>query len=295
MDLIKCDKCGEMYSTSYRRCPFCEEDEHPRKLKPRTARGASTKKKAQSARGGLILALVIVLGILSWYIFGDRVMEHIRPEQPPVDPNPISEAEPPERDPDDPFVDPAGTDPGNPDEPGSGTPGPDVDVSNAKLNREDFTLSGAGATFQMEVSGTEAVPVWSIENPNVATVSSTGLITTLANGDTRVLAQVGERTLECVVRVRNAGSTAAVPGNTAQPGTSDVSAATLSSKDFTARVGEKVQLRVRGTDAAVTWSSGNSSVATVSSDGLVTGVGSGKTTVYAKVGSRTLECIVRIK
>lgn len=291
MDLIKCDKCGEMYSPSYRRCPFCEEDEHPRRAKPRTSRGTSTKKHAQSARGGLIVALSIVLLILSWYFFGDKLIERIRPEQPSVEPDPTEEVTAPERDPSDPFFDPnaePGTEPGD-EVP---TPDPDVDVSNAKLNRTDFTLSGKGATFQMEVSGTEATPVWSIENENVATVSDTGLITTVANGDTTVFAQVGARKLECIVRVRNAGTAAEANPNS---GTSSVSGAYLSSKDFTAKPGEKVQLRVRGTDASVSWSVGNSSVATVSADGLVTGVARGTTTVYAKVGDRTLECIVRIK
>ena len=27
MSLIKCPKCGEMFSDSYKTCPFCEEDE----------------------------------------------------------------------------------------------------------------------------------------------------------------------------------------------------------------------------------------------------------------------------
>ena len=26
MKLIKCPKCGEMYSGSYKTCPFCQED-----------------------------------------------------------------------------------------------------------------------------------------------------------------------------------------------------------------------------------------------------------------------------
>ena len=29
MDLIKCPVCGEKYSSSYRRCPFCEEEDRP--------------------------------------------------------------------------------------------------------------------------------------------------------------------------------------------------------------------------------------------------------------------------
>lgn len=31
MDLIKCPDCGEMFSSSYPRCPFCEEDA-PRRI-----------------------------------------------------------------------------------------------------------------------------------------------------------------------------------------------------------------------------------------------------------------------
>ena len=27
MSLIKCPKCGEMFSDSYKTCPFCQEDE----------------------------------------------------------------------------------------------------------------------------------------------------------------------------------------------------------------------------------------------------------------------------
>ena len=27
MSLIKCKKCGEMFSDSYKTCPFCEEDD----------------------------------------------------------------------------------------------------------------------------------------------------------------------------------------------------------------------------------------------------------------------------
>ena len=33
MNLLKCPRCGEEYSPSYRRCPFCEEGDHPRKIK----------------------------------------------------------------------------------------------------------------------------------------------------------------------------------------------------------------------------------------------------------------------
>ena len=64
MDLLKCPRCGEEYSPSYRRCPFCEEGDHPRKIKYNSSkqsggRRVSDKKQTQSVRG----AMAAVLGM----------------------------------------------------------------------------------------------------------------------------------------------------------------------------------------------------------------------------------------
>ena len=51
MKLIKCPKCGEMYSDSYRTCPFCQEDEA---LKGRAAaprRKVTRRRRAPSILG----------------------------------------------------------------------------------------------------------------------------------------------------------------------------------------------------------------------------------------------------
>ena len=80
MDLIKCPICGEEYSPSYPSCPFCEEDsEEPRKIGFHTNHSThhvADKRKARSARGGLIVVLIVVLALMSWYLFGSRVIEH---------------------------------------------------------------------------------------------------------------------------------------------------------------------------------------------------------------------------
>ncbi len=74
MDMIKCPECGELYSSSYKRCPFCEEDgDSPRMIAYRPRRHIAARSKAQSARGGLIVVLLLVLGLLSWYLFGDEI------------------------------------------------------------------------------------------------------------------------------------------------------------------------------------------------------------------------------
>ena len=59
MDMIKCPECGELYSSSYKRCPFCEEDgDSPRMIAYRPRRHIAARSKAQSARGAMIVVLL---------------------------------------------------------------------------------------------------------------------------------------------------------------------------------------------------------------------------------------------
>ena len=290
MDLIKCPRCGELYSSSYRRCPFCEEEDRPRKVSRRGGHHVSEKKQTHSARGPLLAVLVVVLVVLSWYLFGGKFMERIQNDRntPPENVDPVpTDPDTPDLSGDDSNADPAPVDPDDPAPPVLDDPDPaTVDVSGAKLNREDFTLN-AGESFQMSVTGTAASPVWSVKDTAVASVSESGLVKGVSAGDTSVYAKVGERTLECIVRVRGSAS-----GTTT---TVDVSGAKLNKTDFTISVGEKTQLKVAGTTAGVSWSVGNNSIASIGTDGTVTGLKAGTTTAYAKVGSKTLECIVRVK
>lgn len=324
MDLIKCPICGEMYSPSYRRCPFCEEEERPARVsyrsRSRGARAADNKKrKSRSARGGLIAALIVVLGIMTWYIFSDKIMPHIIPASP--DPTPGQDIV---SDPviEDPFYDPAVTepvtDPAATDDP-TPAPDPEADLTNAKLNRTDFTLNAAGETFQMQVSGVDVQPRWSVDDENVATIDADGTVHAVGGGNTTIHANYREKALDCIVRVKGpayvppvtvtpeqptVSTEPAIPTEPATPTepaeptpatTVDVSNARLSTTDFTAKVGERVQLRVTGTEAKPAWSIADSSIATIDENGLIKGVARGKTTAYAKVGDRTLECIVRIQ
>ena len=74
MDLIKCPLCGEMYSSTYPRCPFCEEEDKTEQNTEQMYQGGD-QKKALSARGGMILAVLLVLLLLSWYLFGDAIVK----------------------------------------------------------------------------------------------------------------------------------------------------------------------------------------------------------------------------
>ena len=250
MDLIRCPQCGEQYSSSYPRCPFCEEedDSGSRRLKYRPKRHIADRQKAQSARGGLIVVLVAVLALLSWYLFGDNIARGDKTGE-AKDPPPPQSGEPavPSSNPNasDPFFEASGggeDDPPGPNDPsgaGEDVPGieppqppanENVDVSGARLNRDDFTLGYEGEKFTIKLSGTEAAPTWSIDNPNVATIAADGTVKAVANGNTTVHCKVGSRDLVCTVRVRNTGKTAAeadapmvaepiVPTEPAAPGT----------------------------------------------------------------------------
>ena len=64
--------------------------------------------------------------------------------------------------------------------------------------------------------------------------------------------------------------------------------------DCTIRMSDSIQLILRGTDAAVTWSSEDTSVVTVSADGKLKPVKAGTANVTASVGGATVRCVVRI-
>ena len=298
MDLEKCPRCGEEYSSSYRRCPFCEEEDRPRKVKSkmRSGRRVTEKKKTYSGRSALIIILLLVLALLTWVLFGEKIVARFgKPEEQKP---PVENVTPPTEVNDDPFYDPSvgdgtgdGTDVLDPDaaEPPSVDAPPtdaNTDVSSAKLSSEDFTLS-VGESAQLKVTGTDAAVTWSSKDPTVAVVGSSGLVTAINPGTATITATVGGKTLEGIVRVKSAEG---APG----PNT-DASNAALNKTDFTASVGESVTLKVTGTDAAVTWSIDDSSVASISGSGVVKGIKSGKTKAHAVVGGKTLTCVVRIK
>ena len=149
------------------------------------------------------------------------------------------------------------------------------------LNKTNVTLTSKGSTVQLSarVSPSDAenknVTWWSTE-PSVATVSSSGLVTAVGNGTTIIAVETvsGGQMATCKITVSIA------PTGVSLNKTSD----TLTTK------GETTQLTamVSPSNAAnknVTWKSSDTSVATVSSTGLVTAVGNGTATITATTNS----------
>lgn len=309
MSLIKCPKCGEMFSDSYKTCPFCEEDEAYYSGKLRKSRGRraaeSRRRKAPSILGPVaVIVLILLAALVVWLIFGDQIKEAITGEKPPV------------------------TDVDKPDDT-IDKPDDTPVTPTISLNRTVLVLN-VGDKDELKVNGTEDTVEWSSSAPTVASVNSTGEVTALTKGNAVITAEVNGESVTCTVTVRDESdapdngtdtpdnnSTTTKPNNSNKPSTGSVDVSKLKLKltmgewvstiespnsdgnfEITSVHGEEWTLAVDGTTAAVTWSaeSGNS-VATVSGDTLkVTGSSSGRyTTITGKVGDATIKLVVRIR
>mgnify|MGYP000342789514 CR=1 FL=1 len=163
MKLIKCPKCGEMYSDSYRTCPFCQEDEA---LKGRAApprRKVTRRRRAPSILGpAMVLVVVLAAVLVGVLLFGGKGNAE-KPDDPAV-------VEP----------DPAPTTPLT------------LDQTTLNLNQAE--------TATLTVTGAEDV-LWTSSDTNVATVDDTGLVTAVAKGKTILKATVGDQSVSCFVIV----------------------------------------------------------------------------------------------
>ena len=287
-----CQNCGEEYSDTYKKCPFCEEDEairHGRPLRRQGGKRLETQRRSNGGAGGVMLLLtgVIILGALAYVFFGDKIAGTMGIRSDPEELGFITGED--------------GEDSGAPEEePPDDTPLPEASFT---LSQSAMTLA-AGETAMLTVSGTENEVTWVSSDEAVAVVEN-GIVTAIAGGTATISAVVEGESTACSVEVQGepAPYNPVSPdapidsGSTDSTGSSPSSAAlTLSTTDFSIRPGETpVTLKVSGTDSKVTWASKDTSIATVSENGVVTRVSSGTTTITATVDGQVLECIVRCK
>lgn len=243
MDLIKCPRCGEEYSPSYRKCPFCEEGDHPRKIgkhntgSGKTGRRVSDKKQTHSARGAMAAVLVVALLLLSWSLFGDKIVAKLGPSADDSNPGVQDDANKPgdgtadntneggdSADPNAGDVpDPNGPD-GETGDPNAQTPAdnttpttpttPTVDASALSVKTNvgttlpkdvngnfDCTIK-ASESIRLSVSGTDAAAAWAVADASILSVSADGTISPIKAGITTVTATVGGAVLNITVRIK---------------------------------------------------------------------------------------------
>lgn len=298
MSLIKCPKCGEMFSDSYKTCPFCEEDEAYYSGKLRKSRGRraaeSRRRKTPSILGPVaVIVLILLAALVVWLIFGDQIKEAITGEKPP-----ITDVDKPDDTIDKPDNTPV-------------TP-------TISLNRTVLVLN-VGDKDELKVNGTEDAAAWSSSAPTVASVNSAGEVTALTKGNAVITAEVNGESVTCTVTVKDESdapdNNTTTPDNpddntsTTKPSTGSVDVSKLKLKsvygteippvdgafDISMSLKEPAsQFTVEGTTMTATWSGGSSSIATVTSDGTIKPIGRGTTTLTIKLGSTEISCTVRV-
>lgn len=204
-EVIRCENCGEDYSITYKRCPFCDE---------RPGRGGVVGRRVANTRGGgygrpvnpiqvagvvisLILiasALFIVLRFLGAPIFGGK-----------------------------PGGENSGSNPGGSStsqSSGSSSNTPLPSVQSIALNTTEVTLE-PGGTYQLAANllpaGVTGDVTWSSSNESAATVDAAGLVTNVNAGtaaaEVTITAACGDVTAQATVYCKAASSTT-VPSGT---------------------------------------------------------------------------------
>ena len=257
MSLLKCPKCGEMFSDSYKTCPFCEEDEafaNGGKKPVNPGRRVHRQKSPSILGPTLVLVLVLVAGVLLYTLIGSGKPGDDQPDPPK---NPTEDVD------------------------------PNTPTGTLSLDQTALELT-AGGTGKLAATGAEGI-TWTSSNAGVATVAEDGTVTAVAAGTATISASAeGADPVTCTVTVKEAPKKDLVLRSIYQ---SEGTAL----EQFSMSVGAPaVPMTVDGTDSTVKWSTEDSSIATINSDGEVTAVKSGKTMVVAVVDGQTLKCEVLV-
>ena len=300
--MIHCEYCGEDYASTYKHCPFCDEvplddeDFDGDEDSPRRVRGG--KRLVTNTRGGgygrgpsplrlvgIIISLAIIIAAVIIVI--SVIIPLVTKGSSVTDPSAVESVRP--TDSAQPSVEP--TDSPEPTE----TIPADQTATDFTLSLTEFSLSNRypdpiTLTVTFIPEGSTGTITWSSSDPEVASVDETGKVSagTKTGNATITATMPGGVTHTCLVHnsVTAGGSTAGNSGAT--------TALSLNRTDFTlSKTYPPFQVKVSGTSSTPVWSIGNSAVATVSSNGTVTYVGKGTTTLTCTVDGQTLTCTVR--
>lgn len=253
----KCPRCGKTYPSSYRSCPYCSEQGRRRRRAPEGPLEIIVEFLRQNGERVFlgITALFLIIAV-----FG-MVLTRCSKE-PDSTPEPNDQTQTPEDE----------------DPPPVETP---LVISNTTLSL------AVGEPAALIVTGGEELPVWTSSDETVASISE-GIVTANAPGTATITATCGTQTATCVVTVREKDPDVEVYLNrtdftlTSAPG----------SDSF------QMQVKVRETrkvyEGGIVWSVEDPSVAAVDETGFVTRVGKGTTKVIATMGTKVLECVVRV-
>ena len=151
-----------------------------------------------------------------------------------------------------------------------------VKYPTVKLNTIKITLyRGQSVKLKADVSS-RVEPTWRTNKKSVAIINPDGRITAIKNGKATITATVDGVTATCEVTVKKPIIKLSVDVLTIKVGTQAIVSAKVSS-------GNKPE-----------WSTSNSNVATVDSEGKITGIKKGRAYIYAKEDGTKVKCTVYV-
>lgn len=172
------------------------------------------------------------------------------------------------------------------------TTAPVATEEDLKLNREDFTMTRKGETWQLYDGDIPKDKItWTCDDEKVVTVKN-GVVTAVGTGMTTVRAEYGDVKVSCIVRCADSVG-AYEPPVVEEETDSDYK---ISHNDVTIKVGETFTLTLtdkEGQVVSVTWTPGNPSVCSVEGNNI-TGLIAEVTTVTTVYDGVTYSCIVRV-
>lgn len=140
-------------------------------------------------------------------------------------------------------------------------------ASKTKLSTNKITLV-KGQKKSIKIKGTKKRPVWSVKNKKIAAIKKNGKygvnVTAKKKGSTYIYAKVNNKKYKCKIIVETP---------------------VLKTTATSLNIGQTYTLKVTGTKQKISYKSGNSKIATVNKNGIITAIAKGNTTITA-----TLSC-----
>lgn len=147
-----------------------------------------------------------------------------------------------------------------------------ANAATVKMNVKNQTLI-KGQTYKLRLKGSTGKVKWKSSNKSIVSVNKSGKITAKKRGSAIITATNKGKTYKCKIKVETPR---------------------ISEKNIYIEIGESDYVYMYGTTLPVKWKSSNTKIATVDSDGYVTAISKGTTTLTAKINKKKYSCKVTV-
>ena len=142
-----------------------------------------------------------------------------------------------------------------------------------KISKKKATLI-KGQSITLRITGTKKKAKWTTSKKNVATVTQKGVVKAREKGTAIINAKIGKKTYKCTVKVETPR---------------------ISKTKATLGIGKKLKLAIAGNSQKIKWTSNNKYVATVTTNGIVTGKKEGTAVITGIIAKKRYSCKITVK